>query len=112
MAVFRAHDIEQQTIKNIKDLVRHEPGVSVSASGSRFGLCGFTLRGIGGNRVLTQVDRVSVLDAFSFGLFQSAPRNYADLDTIRQLAIVRGPATSLQVNWVTGAALVKPENFP
>ena len=52
--------IEEELARDIADLVRFEPGVTVSGTGSRFGLSGFNIRGIGGNRVLTLVDGVRV----------------------------------------------------
>lgn len=95
VSVQTERDIDQQNIKNIKDLVRYEPGVTVSGTGSRFGLSGFNIRGIGGNRVLTQVDGTSVPGEFAFGPFQNARRNYIDLDSVKQVEIIRGPASSL-----------------
>ena len=53
--------IERELARNIADLVRFEPGVSVGGTGSRFGLTGFNIRGMDGNRVLTLVDGVRVL---------------------------------------------------
>ncbi len=95
VSVHDERQIDQQNIKNIQDLIRYEPGVSVSGGSSRFGLSGFTIRGIGGNRVLTQVDGVSVADSFAFGGFLNARRDYVDLDTVKQVEIIRGPASSL-----------------
>ncbi len=95
VSVQTERDIDQNNIKDIKDLVRYEPGVTVSGTGSRFGLSGFNIRGIGGNRVLTQVDGTSVPGEFAFGPFQNARRNYIDLDTVKQVEIIRGPASSL-----------------
>lgn len=97
--------IDQQNIKNIQDLIRYEPGVSVSGGSSRFGLSGFTIRGIGGNRVLTQVDGVSVADSFAFGGFLNARRDYVDLDTVKQVEIIRGPASSLYGSDAIGGAV-------
>ena len=49
VSVVDARQIDQQQIKNSKDLIRYEPGVSVSGSGSRFALLhGLTGRGQGG----------------------------------------------------------------
>ncbi len=59
--------IEEELARDIADLVRFEPGVTVAGTGSRFGLGGFNIRGIGGNRVLTLVDGVRVAEEFSFG---------------------------------------------
>ncbi|MCU9951332.1 TonB-dependent hemoglobin/transferrin/lactoferrin family receptor [Pseudomonas sp. PDM13] len=95
VSVMTEREIDQKNVKNIQDLVRYEPGVTVSGAGSRFGLSGFTIRGLGGNRVLTQVDGVSVPDAFDFGPFLNARRNYVDMDTVKQVEIIRGPASSL-----------------
>lgn len=97
--------IDQQNIKNIQDLIRYEPGVSVSGGSSRFGLSGFTIRGIGGNRVLTQVDGISVADSFAFGGFLNARRDYVDLDTVKQVEIIRGPASSLYGSDAIGGAV-------
>jgi hemoglobin/transferrin/lactoferrin receptor protein len=90
-----ADDIEQEIARDIRDLVRYEPGVSVGGTGDRFGLGGFSIRGIGGNRVLTMIDGVRVADAYSFGPFLSANRDYVDLDGLKALEIVRGPGSAL-----------------
>ena len=105
VSVVDARQIDQQQIKNSKDLIRYEPGVSVGGSGSRFGLSGFSIRGIGGNRVLTQVDGVGVPDSFTFGPFLSAQRNYIDLDTVKQVEIIRGPASTLYGSDAIGGAV-------
>jgi len=88
-------DIENTLVRDIADLVRFEPGVSVGGTGSRFGLSDFIIRGIGGNRVLVLVDGVRVPDTFSFGPFLSARRDFVDVDSLRQVEIIRGPTSSL-----------------
>ncbi|MES2818584.1 MAG: TonB-dependent hemoglobin/transferrin/lactoferrin family receptor [Pseudomonadota bacterium] len=105
VSVQTEREIDQRNIKTIRDLVRYEPGLSVNGTGSRFGLGGFTIRGIGGNRVLTQVDGVSVPDAFTFGPFLDARRNYVDPDTLKQVEIIRGPASSLYGSDAIGGAV-------
>lgn len=97
--------VDQHNINDIRDLVRYEPGVSVSGAGSRFGLSGFSIRGIGGNRVLTQVDGVAVPDAFTFGPFLQARRDYVDPDTLKSVEIIRGPASSLYGSDALGGAV-------
>ena len=105
VSVQTERDIDQQNVKNIQDLVRYEPGVTVGGTGSRFGLAGFTIRGIGGNRVLTQVDGVPTPDAFTFGPFLDSRRNYVDPDTVKQVEIIRGPASSLYGSDAIGGAV-------
>src|SRR5690606_35584257 len=74
VTVIDADEIETNLHTDIKDLVRFEPGVTVSNAPSRFGAVlgstgrdgnsGFTIRGMGGNRVLFLTDGVRVPDAF------------------------------------------------
>ncbi|MFN3580795.1 MAG: TonB-dependent receptor plug domain-containing protein, partial [Pseudomonas sp.] len=105
VSVIDAQRVDRENINDIQDLVRFEPGVSVGGTGSRFGLSGFSIRGIGGNRVLTQVDGIGVPDAFDFGGFLSARRNYVDLDTVKSVEIIRGPASSLYGSDAIGGAV-------
>ena len=94
VSVTTAEDIERRVARNIADLVRFEPGVTV-AGGGRFGFDGFSIRGIGGNRVLTVVDGVRVPDEFSFGPFLSARRDFVDVDSLSRAEIARGPISAL-----------------
>ena len=66
-SVIDASEIERRLAKDIRDLVRYEPGVSVAGGGARFGLNGFTIRGLDGNRVRILVDGIAVPDAFAIG---------------------------------------------
>lgn len=87
--------LDQTLVRDIKDLVRYEPGVSVTSSVGRFGLGGFRIRGLDGNRVRIQTDGIAVSDAFLIGSYANANRNFVDLDTLKQVEIVRGPASAL-----------------
>ena len=95
VSVIDAAQIEEEMARDIADLIRFEPGVAVSGTGSRFGLGGFNIRGIEGNRVLTIVDGIRVADEFSFGPFLSARRDYVDVDSLARAEIARGPISSL-----------------
>ena len=95
VSVIDAAQIEEEMTRDIADLIRFEPGVAVSGTGSRFGLGGFNIRGIEGNRVLTIVDGIRVADEFSFGPFLSARRDYVDVDSLARAEIARGPISSL-----------------
>ncbi len=88
-------ELDRQLMRDLKDLVRYEPGVSVTSSFGRFGLGGFRIRGLQGNRVLIQTDGIPVSDTFSIGSFSNANRNFVDLDTLKRVEILRGPASSL-----------------
>ena len=94
--VIDREQLDDRLIRDIKDLVRYEPGVSVTSTNGRFNaLSGFRIRGLDGNRVLIQTDGIPVSDNFGFGSYLSANRNFVDLDTLKQVEIVRGPASSL-----------------
>ena len=95
VSVKTAEELERELARDIRDLVRYEPGVSIGGTGERFGPGGLSIRGMGGNRVLTMVDGVRVADAYSFGPFLSANRDYVDVDGLKALEIVRGPGSAL-----------------
>ncbi len=95
VSVISSDTAERQVAQDIKDLVRYEPGVSVRDQGSRFGLAGFTVRGLDGDRVAIEVDGVAIPDAFSIGSFSNASRDFVDIDLLKRTEIIRGPASSI-----------------
>lgn len=105
VTVITAKQIEEELATDIKDLVRYEAGVSVRNSPARFtaagastgrdGNAGFNIRGIEGNRVLILVDGVRDPDAYSFGAQAMGRGDYLDLETIKSVEILRGPASAL-----------------
>lgn len=105
VSVITAETIENNLVTDIKDLIRFEPGVSVPTSPARFsaalsgagrdGNSGFTIRGMGGNRVLIIQDGVRVPDGFAFGAQAVGRGGYNDLDLVKSVEILRGPASAL-----------------
>lgn len=87
--------LDQTLATDIKDLVRYEPGVSVTSGFGRFGLGSFRIRGLEGNRVQVQTDGIRISDAFAIGSYSDANRNFVDLDTVKRVEILRGPASAL-----------------
>lgn len=88
-------DMERELVFDFKDLVRYEPGVTVGDDGGRFGISDITIRGIGGNRVLLEVDGVRMPDAFSIGSYADSGRDVVDIDLLKRVEIVRGSVSSL-----------------
>ncbi|ASR42397.1 sugar transporter [Xanthomonas citri pv. mangiferaeindicae] len=82
-------------VRDIADLFRYEPGVTVGRDVGRFGLSDIRIRGLGGNRVRIQTDGIAVSDAFAIGSFSNANRNFVDPDTLKRVEVVRGPTSSL-----------------
>jgi hemoglobin/transferrin/lactoferrin receptor protein len=93
--VLLREDMDRRLNQDLRDLVRYEPGVSVTGGG-RFGIGGIAIRGLDGNRVRIEVDGVSAPDAFAIGSFSSAGRDFVDLDSLKRVEIVRGAASALQ----------------
>lgn len=105
VSVITDREIEANLYTDIKDLVRFEPGVSVPSQPARFGAAlgstgragneGFVIRGLGGDRVLMVVDGVRMADGFVFGAQSVGRGGYADLELMRSVEILRGPASAL-----------------
>ena len=105
VSVIDAEQIADELVTDIKELVRFEPGVSVTRQPTRFGAAlgttgragneGFNIRGLGGNRVLIQVDGVRVPDGFTFGAQAAGRGDYVDLGIVKSVEILRGPASAL-----------------
>lgn len=87
--------MDELLVRDLRDLFRYEPGITVSENFGRFGIGDIRIRGLGGNRVRVQTDGIVVPDAFSIGSFSNANRNFVDLDTLKRVEVVRGPTSSL-----------------
>lgn len=87
ITVIESEDVDKQLINDLADLIRYEPGVSVR-NGRNRGNQDFTIRGIGGNRVLIQVDGIRQPDNYTP---TNTSRNYFDLETLKRVEIIRGP---------------------
>ncbi|MEM7048314.1 MAG: TonB-dependent hemoglobin/transferrin/lactoferrin family receptor [Acidobacteriota bacterium] len=92
--VIAADEIENLGHTNVADLVKYTPGVYVDGDVTRLGLSGFNIRGIGDNRVLTQVDGVPTAEQFDFGPF-SVTQYSVDLDSLESAEIVRSAGSAL-----------------
>jgi hemoglobin/transferrin/lactoferrin receptor protein len=94
VSVIGAEMIERRILENVSDLVTFEPGVYVESNLTRIGANGFNIRGIGGNRVMTQVDGVETSEQFDFGPF-NVHQFALDLDALKSVEIVRSAGSSL-----------------
>lgn len=92
-----ARQIDRGLVRTLQDLIRYEPGVAVNSDPNRFGANGFNIRGLEGNRVQTLVDGIRAPSLFQFGIgpFNNSTRSFVDLDSLKRVEILRGPASSL-----------------
>lgn len=97
VSIFDQKDMERRNVESMRYLVRFEPGVEVGNQPSRFGQTGYTIRGLGENRVLMTVDGTLLPDMP--GSFVGGPalysRDFVDFETLKRVEIVRGPASAL-----------------
>ena len=88
ITVIDKEQIQKQQARDIRDLLRYEPGISVP-NDTRGGLQGINIRGLGGNRVNLQVDGIRLPDEYSYGSSRIG-RDYVDIETLNALEIFRG----------------------
>lgn len=103
--VITAEEIADILATDVRDMVRFEPGISVRRAPARFGAAlgstgrgrneDFVIRGIGGNRVLFQVDGIRAPQGFAFGAQSAGRGDYADVSLVKSVEILRGPASAL-----------------
>ncbi len=92
--VISRQELDERITRDMQDLVRYQPGISVNRLTTstdpfaNFG--GFTIRGVGGNRVQMQVDGSRVLERVTDG-----NRDFVDLPFLKNVEIVRGPGSVL-----------------
>ena len=86
--------MEERLVRDFADLVKYEPGVYIENNVTRLGLNGFNIRGIGGNRVMTQVDGVQTSEQFDFGPF-NVHQVGLDIDALKTVEIVRSANSAL-----------------
>ncbi|WP_321393097.1 TonB-dependent hemoglobin/transferrin/lactoferrin family receptor [Emcibacter sp.] len=94
VSVITEEKIDALLSDNIRDMLRYEPGVEATNAG-RYGLSGFNIRGLTGNRVKIMVDGTEQSEGFASGPWLNSPRNFVDIDSLEQVEVLRGPASSL-----------------
>ena len=122
--IISSEDLEKGQVRDIRDLARDLPNVSVKRAPARMTLAGantgsdgnsgFNIRGRDGNQVLTLIDGIRVPRSYVFAA-NAFGRDYFDIGLVERVEIIRGPASALYgsdgmaglVNFITH----DPENF-
>ena len=104
VTVINAETIEREGARDLKEIFRHELDVTVPSGPTRFsnagtstgrsGNAGVNIRGLGGNQVLMLIDGIRVPNGFSFGSFTTGRADYLDVDGIKSVEVLRGPAST------------------
>lgn len=96
ISVIDREQLDRQNATTPRDAIRYEPGVSFGNQPARGGGTNFVIRGIGGNRVRVQVDGVRLPDFPESNMGAgNYTRDFVDLETVKRIEILRGPASAL-----------------
>ncbi len=96
VTIIDEEQLSRQGAATIRDAVRYEPGVTVGNQANRGGLTNYTIRGIGENRVRVQVDGIKLPDFPGSNIGAGTyTRDFVDLETVKRIEILRGPASAL-----------------
>ncbi len=119
VSVKKAKDLERKLVKRPQDLVADEPGISIAERPNRTGAANYTIRGISDNRVKLLIDGVTVPDYPGVLNTPGSPGTYTrdviDFDSLKQVDIVRGPASAIYgsdaIGGVIGFVTKDPSDF-
>ena len=96
VTIIDERELDRRAPHTIRDVIRYEPGVNVGNQPARAGQTNYNIRGIGENRVRVQIDGVRVPDFPGSNIGAGTyTRDFVDLDALRRVEIVRGPASAL-----------------
>lgn len=93
MSVIKQESMQKNIATSVDDLFKYTPSATVGGAGNR-GDSPINVRGISGNRVLANVDGVRQPKTLSFGFLNSS-RHFIDPNTLKQVEVIPGPASSL-----------------
>jgi hemoglobin/transferrin/lactoferrin receptor protein len=115
VSVLGEREIDGQLVLEQEDLWRYLPGIEVESSGARFSGRSLNIRGIGGNRVVMELDGIPVQDRFLVGSFADAARSGTEAGFIHNIEVLRGPASSLYgskaIGGVVAVSTFDPEHL-
>jgi hemoglobin/transferrin/lactoferrin receptor protein len=102
--VMTAEEIQELGARNVGDVFRDSPDITVPQQTGRFSLAigaqgrggqeSINIRGLQGNNVLLLVDGIRVPNQFSFGSLSSGRGNFLDVDGFRKIEVTRGPSST------------------
>ncbi len=95
--------IERAQSGRLSDLFSQEVDLSIRAAtprftaagsaGGRAGQEGINIRGLEGNQVLLLIDGVRMPDSFAFGAFATGRGDFLNIDALKAVEVLRGPAS-------------------
>ncbi|WP_286262876.1 TonB-dependent hemoglobin/transferrin/lactoferrin family receptor [Thalassotalea atypica] len=105
ISVITVEDIEKQVVSDMSQLFKYDPSVQVT--GKVGGAQNIIVRGMGGDRVLMIKDGMRMNEGYGAdGLNDIVGRGFIDTDTIKQVEIAKGAASSLYGSDALGGIVV------
>ena len=94
ISVITSEDIQNEMITNLSQMFRNEPGITVTGGSGQ--AQNILVRGMGGDRVLMIKDGMRMNEGYGAdGLNDIVGRGFVDTDTLKQVEVAKGPASSL-----------------
>lgn len=93
VSVVDADEIERRSVTTVEQLFRYDPSITTTGNGGQPQTV--TVRGIGGNRIVTIKDGRRANDGYAGGQGFLVGRNYFDMESIQQVEVAKGAASSL-----------------
>jgi hemoglobin/transferrin/lactoferrin receptor protein len=94
VSVMTGKDINDQMVSDMSQLFRYEPGIDVT--GSNGTAQNFIVRGMGADRVMMIKDGMRMNEGYGAdGANDVVGRGFIDMDTIKQVEVAKGAASSL-----------------
>lgn len=114
VSLISSEEITSIQARNIADILANQPGVDVEGD-TRYGIRSINVRGLSGNYVKIKVDNVDQPSEFDGGTFVSSSRIDVDVDMIKRIEVIKGPASSTQGSEAIGGSVlfstIDPENI-
>lgn len=105
VTVIDAEQIAEIQASSIDDIFANEPGVDVESDG-RYGIRSINIRGLSGNYVKIKVDNVDQPAEFNNSSLITSGRVDMDVDMLKQVEVIRGPASSTQGSEAIGGSVL------
>lgn len=105
VTVIGAGEIARIQAKDLGDVFNYDPSVDV-VSDSRYGIRSVAIRGLEGNYVKIKVDNLDMPAEFDNSELISSSRLDLDTDMIKQVEVIRGPASSAQGSDAMGGTVL------
>lgn len=94
VSVMTSEDIDEQMVTDMSQLFRYEPGIDVT--GSNGTAQNFIVRGMGADRVMMIKDGMRMNEGYGAdGANDVVGRGFIDMDTVKQVEVAKGAASSL-----------------